>query len=414
MSSFVFFMSYARSDGNSYLDQFLQDLRGLVRGRMGMLESDPIFYRDTNEIQLGDAWPASLVDGLQNSSVIVALYTPLYFKRPICGQELGFFRHRMQQLANATGAFILPLLWIPCAADVPKTLSDLNYSHSDLPKSYLDKGLETLTRQSNGRFRDDYNQALDAIAERICAAAKAQPLLPPLANVPAFEKIRNVFKSEAEAAAVAEPVTEMQSKGPNSVGFVYVAGTKKQLLAKKNNVFYGDSRPAEWSPFVSRKRMIGALAPEVAGSRNFLISSLALNDNIADYVKAAENDNSILVLVVDTWSLHLLPEYSEWMERFDRVSSLHTSVIVVWNEDDLDSQEYEQLLKAQINHTFETQSTRDEVFFRPTVKNAAEFESALLDSLIRIQDKIIQNKETLQAIANSPFRKRPEIANAGQ
>lgn len=410
--SFVFFFSYARSDGNSYLDQFLSDLKDLVRGRMGMLDSDPIFYRDTKDIQVGDLWPDDLVQGLQTSRVIVSLYTPLYFKRPVCGQELGFFQLRMKQLQDATGAFILPVMWIPCTADIPKTLSEINFTDGDFPKTYADKGLETLTRQSSGRFRDDYNQALDALAQRIAASAKRQPALPALATVPAFEKILNIFQQEA--AAVPDPVTEMQSKGPNAVGFVYVAGTKNQLQAKNNKLFYGDSRPAEWCPFMSRKRMIGALAPEVAGSRNFLISSLALTGELDDYVEAAEKDNSILVLVVDTWTLHLLPQYEEWMRKFDRISSLHTSVIVVWNEDDLDTKQYETLLQNQIGSTFPTQSTRDEVFFRPTVKNATDFESALLDSLIRIQDKIIQNKETLQAVANSPFRKRPEIANAGQ
>lgn len=410
--SFVFFFSYARSDGNSYLDQFLSDLKDLVRGRMGLLDSDPIFYRDAKDIQVGEAWPGDLIDGLQNSRVIVALYTPLYFRRHVCGQELGFFRERMKQLKEATGAFILPVMWIPCASDIPKTLSELNFTDADFPKSYVEKGMETLTRQSSGRFRDDYNQAVEALAQRICDAAKRQPALPPLAVVPTFEAIWNVF--EEETTAVPEPVNGMQSKGPNSVGFVYVAGTKKQLDAKKNKLFYGDSRPAEWSPFISRKKMIGALAPELAGSRNFLISSLSLNGEVDEYVQAAERDNSILVLVVDTWTIHLLPQYEEWMRKFDRVSSLHTSVIVVWNEDDLESKEYETLLRNQIGTTFAAQSTRDEVFFRPTVKNAADFESALLDSLIRIQDKIIQNKETLQAVANSPFKKRPEIANAGQ
>ena len=52
------------------------------------------------------------------------------------------------------------------------------------------------------------------------------------------------------------------------------------------------------------------------------------------------------------------------------------------------------------------------MFFRPTITNPADFETALTDSLIRLQDKIIQNKETRQVLASSPFRKKPEIANA--
>jgi FxsC-like protein len=204
----------------------------------------------------------------------------------------------------------------------------------------------------------------------------------------------------------------MQGKGPNAVGFIYVAGTKQELAAKSNRLFYGDRKAAEWCPFVSKRQMIGALAPIIAGSQNFLTTTLTLDETIANRIETIEQDNSILVLIVDTWTLHLVSQYESWMAKFDRINSLHTSVIVVWNEDDLDSKQHEALLKGQIAQTFATQSTREEVFFRPTITNPADFETALTDSLIRLQDKIIQNKETRQVLANSPFRKKPEIANA--
>lgn len=411
MADFTFFLSYARDNGNSYLDQFLEDLTERVRGRMGLLKSDPVLFRDAEEIQLGQPWSNRLIEGLQNSRVLLSLYTPLYFKRPVCGQELGFFQRRAELHDDQNVSFVLPLLWIPCEECIPTPLQKLNFLHKDFPASYREKGMETLTRQSSGRFRNDYDQAVEAIMEQIFEAARRKPALPPLPALPSLSDIPNAFLVGGEPE-IREYVTAMQAKGPNAVGFVYVAGTKTQLQRKQNKSPYGDYRPAEWCPFTSRKRMIGALAPEIAAARNFLISPLALDRNIADHIKAVENDNSILVLIVDTWTLHLLPEYEEWMSRFDKVPSLHTSVIVVWNEDDLDSKQYETLLKNQISQTFATQSTREEIFFRPLIRNSTEFESALADTLIRLQDKIIQNKQTQQAVAESPFRTKPEVVNS--
>ena len=412
MAGFPFFFSYARDNGGSYLDQFVEDLTERVRGRLGLLKTDPAIFRDAGEIEIGQPWPEVLLEGLQTSRVMVCLYTPLYFTRPICGQELGFFQHREKLLPPSPERFILPLLWIPCEDCVPEPLRELNFFHDDFPQSYRSKGLETLTRQSSGRYRDDYDQAVDAIAKRIYTLARRNPGLPALSGDLKLKDIRNAFLPSTEGAAVPPTSDEMQGKGPNAVGFIYVAGTKQELAAKTNKLFYGDRRAAEWSPFVSKRQMIGALAPIIAGSRNFLSTTLVLDDTITSRIDTIEQDNSILVLIVDTWTLHLVSKYENWMAKFDRINSLHTSVIVVWNEDDLDSKQHEAILKGQIAQTFATQSTREEVFFRPTITNPADFETALTDSLIRLQDKIIQNKETRQVLASSPFRKKPEIANA--
>lgn len=412
MGGFPFFFSYARDNGNSYLDQFVEDLAERVRGRLGLLKSEPAIFRDAGEIEIGQPWPDVLLAGLQTSKVMVCLYTPLYFTRPICGQEIGFFQEREKLMGDTAERFILPLLWIPSEDCIPEPLRELNFVHGDLPATYRTKGMETLTRQSSGRYRDDYDQAVDAIAKRIYALAKRIPALPSLPEGVRLKEIRNAFLPEEAVDAVPPVLAEMQAKGPNAVGFVYVAGTKQELAAKNNKLFYGDRKAAEWCPFVSKRQMIGALAPIIAGSRNFLTTTLALDETIANRIEAIEQDNSILVLIVDTWTLHLMPKYENWMAKFDRINSLHTSVIVIWNEDDLDSKQHENLLKWQIAQTFATQSTREEVFFRPTITNPADFETALADSLIRLQDKIIQNKETRQVLANSPFRKKPEIANA--
>ena len=412
MAGFPFFFSYARDNGGSYLDQFVEDLTERIRGRLGLLRTDPAMFRDAGEIEIGQPWPAALLAGLQTSRVMVCLYTPLYFTRPICGQEIGFFQQREKLLPDSTQRFILPCLWIPCEDGIPEPLRELNFFHEDFPLSYRSKGMETLTRQSSGRYRDDYDQAVDAIAKRVFASAKRSPGLPALPAGVTLQEIRNAFLPEEAADAVPPASAEMQGKGPNAVGFIYVAGTKQELDAKSNKLFYGERRAAEWCPFVSKGQMIGALAPIVAGSRNFLTTTLTLDEAIVNRIETIEQDNSILVLIVDTWTLHLVARYEHWMAKFDRINSLHTSVIVVWNEDDLDSKQHEALLKGQIAETFATQSTREEVFFRSAVTNPADFETALTDSLIRLQDKIIQNKQTRQILANSPFRKKPEIANA--
>src|SRR6478672_3612999 len=86
MSGFTFFFSYARDDRTAHLDDFIADLTERVRGRMGQLKTETVRFLDARDIDIGDPWPEELINGLQTSKVMVSLYTPLYFKRPICGQ----------------------------------------------------------------------------------------------------------------------------------------------------------------------------------------------------------------------------------------------------------------------------------------------------------------------------------------
>ena len=113
MAEYSFFFSYARDDYDSYVEQFLTDLTDAVRGKLGLGKDDTVVFQDAGEIEIGQAWPQRLIEGLQHSKVMVCLYTPRYFKRPVCGKEVGLFFKR-EELLNGQETYVLPVYWIPC------------------------------------------------------------------------------------------------------------------------------------------------------------------------------------------------------------------------------------------------------------------------------------------------------------
>ncbi|MBC8165897.1 MAG: hypothetical protein H7Y20_08500 [Bryobacteraceae bacterium] len=99
------------------------------------------------------------------------------------------------------------------------------------------------------------------------------------------------------------------------------------------------------------------------------------------------------------------------MSDYSGRASLHGAVIVVWNESDPDIPDYESTLKNRLTATFKAQWTREEVFFRPAVRSSGELETALADTLIRLQDRIIQDQKASVFLEENAFRRKPELGN---
>ena len=53
----VFFVSYARSDTDTYLERLVADLTNEVRRKLGRRTEEDIRFWDSQEIELGERWP---------------------------------------------------------------------------------------------------------------------------------------------------------------------------------------------------------------------------------------------------------------------------------------------------------------------------------------------------------------------
>lgn len=407
MGGHTFFFSYARDDFNPFMKTFLDDLAERVRGKAGLATVAESYYRDLTDIEPGQKWEPMLESALQTCKVMLCMYSSRYFQRPVCGMEMQAFLDRQASLPEAERTFLIPVVWIPCEPNIPKTIASITFHHNDYSASHKEKGLEVLTRQASGRYQADYEQCLEAIATRIKNAATRNPPLP--VGTFSFGQLGNAF--EEQVAAGAPPAAAEPLKGPDVVDFLYIAGTQLELAAKNERKFYGAARGDEWRPFSTPDLKISSIAARLAGSKDFTPNSLRLTRKVVDYLDAAEADNRMLVLLVDPFTLHLVAQYQSQMKDFAKRASLYAAIMVIWNEGDPDVPPVETTLRARLTATFLAQLTRGETFYRPSIKSSGDFESALTDTLIRIQDQIIQIQQASELINESPLRKKPELGN---
>jgi hypothetical protein len=199
-TEFLFFLSYARddADGDSLIDEFYEDLRREIRRQMGLVKEDAIGFRDTRTIGLGFDWSAEVSHALQSSRTLLCLYSPTYFRRPHCGQEVQVFRLRqqlyLQGKPSITPPVILPVIWVPCENVIPRSLLDLQYDHADFPESYRHFRLRQL--KGLARLRDDYQLFLGQLASKVIATATAH-VLPSLSGPPQLSTISNAFEASS-------------------------------------------------------------------------------------------------------------------------------------------------------------------------------------------------------------------------
>ena len=75
-----FFFSYRRADFGAPMREFFTDLGEEVRKLRGLDKHENPAFFDQESIETGDNWDAALLAALQQSRVLVPLYSPAYFR----------------------------------------------------------------------------------------------------------------------------------------------------------------------------------------------------------------------------------------------------------------------------------------------------------------------------------------------
>src|SRR5262249_51681723 len=100
-------LSYARSEGDGFLDRFFRDLRKEIALREGLDNDDDNpepGFRDTDSIPGGSNWREELARALAESWTCVCIYTPNYFNREACGKEFQVFLDRSHVQYDPNGS----------------------------------------------------------------------------------------------------------------------------------------------------------------------------------------------------------------------------------------------------------------------------------------------------------------------
>lgn len=198
----VVFTSYAQTDSDKYLVDFVKEFRNTLGGFQGVHDKDErqkiaFFDRD---VPGGDKWSDTIIAAMSTAQVLVCLMSHTYLRRPWCGRELQVFLDRNAALhlpAGVSARFIFPIWWQKPTKPrpLPSQLDKLNWKDPKYPKRYAEGGVWGIARNGKG---PDFRRMADRLAELVHETLEGAYQLPPGIAVADIEQIQNAFDEQQE------------------------------------------------------------------------------------------------------------------------------------------------------------------------------------------------------------------------
>lgn len=440
MPPYLFFFSYARGNSDEYIKKFFDDLSNSIRRQLGSDPQEEVGFFDQPEMKLGDEWLEKLNLQVQSCPVLVSLYSPAYFRSQYCGKEWECFHQRRElyvTLQRAAGnadvqhpPVIKPVIWIPLLENqpAPAAIGGPQYYMGDPADHQNRVGLFQMRKRRN-RFEVSYDSFIETLRNEIIEAQQIQ--LPPLPNFRGLKVIQSAFHpvavepppelrpqtqtTPASAAAVTPAAPPAYQRGPKFVRFVFIAGEPDQFPAgARRREFYLQFGGAEWKPYYpDAPRPIMSLAQNVAADLDIFSDELRLGENLAEEVRSAERDGSLVVLFVDSWTAEL-PSYRSILNAFDENNYFNCSIFVPWNETDPQTagrqEDLRRIVREQIFPRWSRFANLDQPIFRDSIRSIDDLRDQLQDTLRQLQAAVsmgIIEKATKETI---PRRIETDIA----
>jgi FxsC-like protein len=409
--NYWFFLSYAGRDaiGHKFLRKFYEELAlevGRAAGLPSKVTAGEIGFFDETGIEAGEAWSATLTEALQTSRVFICLYSPSYFNSDNCGKELQLFRSRVDAWVAASPPgprppLIIPILW-QSAEHLPKllpeALAEIQYTHAEFGAVYAKEGLYRL--RSLRKYKDSYREFLMAFADRLTEVA-TQYEVPRLQTIPSFAEARSAFQQTINAGAPSGVSSNGQA-GPRFAHFVYVAGRDVDLRGVRSRLdFYGPEGGRDWRPYHPEiPKPVGMITQGVATSENLFYEPLPLGEDLIQHLRKAESANSIVIILVDPWSIKV-QSYRRQMMSYDENMFKNCGVLVPWNERDEETSQQLISLKDNLGSTFSRNYIVNREYINDKVKSAEELEMELVRMIGSIRKRIFKVARASRPVVNT-------------
>lgn len=330
-----FFFSYSRKtykasrfDGGNWLDQFFDDLSSQVALLTGE-KIEEVAYRDINRLRISDNWGPELIDGMQNSAVLVCTLSPHYLRSLPCGREVGLFRERLAQLNGQPGGDkhrIVPVFWVDepychqaMHPHVKEFLKTLQLTQKGLPEDYPRVGIMNFYGQGQRNSAFSFRKLL---AERIKELSDLTPL-PKLATNTDFNRLPSFFERRESAG------DERVAVGPLGTNVVYAVATRDMVGHVPTAARYGE-KAEEWRPFADKPNpTIGLLTQTAltdAGQRDTEYRAINLSEDLLAKIRTAREVNSPVLMVLDQTSLRF-QTIKEKLADYDSYDAPHIGLV---------------------------------------------------------------------------------------
>lgn len=426
-----FFLSYAKTDakGDEYLKRFYKELAVRVAKSAALpshLKEEDIGFFDEEGIETGDKWDDRLAKALCHSRAFICLYSRSYFNSEYCGKEFTAFHARIQAYAtqhNETLPLILPVLWdrpFKLPKVLPQAITDakIQYTHGDLGSVYAEEGLDYIIRLQ--QHKDDYERFLMNFADKLVEEAKANRLGPYQTILPLDQTVSAFHQPTSTLNVSFSGITnsaELSAVGPGVAQFVFVAGCKQELNGIKQQLNAYDNKGGRyWRPYSPADEQAAALITQrVATDTNLQHEVLPVSKELIAKLRQCEETNTIVVLVIDPWSLQIASAsnrpYKDLMRDYDKARFDNCGVLVLWNEKDQDlTATAQQLLVNELDETF---FRSKESRFRDAVRSVEQMQRELGTIIFEVGRRLMQRAKVFRLVENGTNSSLPTISASG-
>ncbi len=159
------FISYRRVSNDApdrWVDSFCEDMRGQLRERVG----EVAIWRDTNELQAGQAWRPEISDAVDSAAIFMALMARTYFDSDECRKELDRFLGRLKAPEGTGGRKLVPIFKHPARdpGALPAELREIGHHEFFVQEA---RGWRELDRK---RDADDYWERMSRMVQDLTQA----------------------------------------------------------------------------------------------------------------------------------------------------------------------------------------------------------------------------------------------------
>ncbi|WTE73775.1 TIR-like protein FxsC [Streptomyces sp. NBC_01615] len=323
-----FFLSYAHTpaggsgdDPDHWVHVLFSDLCDDIMALTDLPAGTPAGFMD-RELRAGEGWPDKLSENLATCRVFVPLFSPRYFASESCGREWFAFNERiLRARASGSGAVpaIVPALWTHVdAAQVPDSVRHIHVDHAAFGDRYAANGIYGLMKLK--RFRDEYEETVLGLAQRIVRVADESPL--PSSRPRPYESTPSAFRPRGE--------------GPRRIHLTVAAPTRHALPEHRDPRPYGEGAE-DWNPYhAASARPLASLAEELIRSLDYRVTVSSFDDEeIADETLDKTGRAPMPeILLIDRWAL-TDEERQRRLAAFDANARPWVSAIVPWDRADM-------------------------------------------------------------------------------
>jgi FxsC-like protein len=407
-AAYGLYVSRANADEDDPLSSaFFQNL-GLSLQRKGLFQATDIRYLDRINVQEPEVWWPWSLRAMQQSKILLCLYTKEYFSTPYCGQIWSAFLGRLREHFGHYPPLILPLLWGPPGDNpsiLPRVARTIEFAHEEFGATYCEKGLKFIQKWS---ARDEYMTTYDAIVEKLATKIVNLTNKYPISvetNIPPLKDIPNAFKEFIANNEEREEVDADYAK------FVFIAATRDEIRGLRTPGPYGVDHK-QWMPYHPHsKEHVERTTQKAAAEARRTYDVIRLDENFVTGLQWADSNKEVIVILVDPWTIQLGGSYLTYAKQYDDNDLPNSKLLVCWNNQDDDTSRQTRHLQRTLQKTFERKMrTLGTEVYQGDIGSIDQLRRELARALLSSRRHIVDEAEEPRMAQGVPFHRPASIS----